>query len=160
MTSIVVMGVSASGKTEVGRRLATALDVGFVDGDDLHPPTNVAKMTSGVPLTDTDREPWLDAVAAVLTGGGVVVACSALRRSYRDRLRAGAGREIRVLHLDVSEPELRRRIERRVDHFMPPSLLADQLATLEDPRGEPDVTVIDADRGLDHVVDDALASLR
>lgn len=162
MDPVVVMGVSASGKSEVGRRIADQLDARFVDGDDLHPQANVTKMAAGEPLDDADRAPWLDAVAGILASpsGGVVVACSSLKVAYRNRLRVGAGRPIRFVHLDVSEPELRRRIEARTDHFMPPSLLAGQLATLEWPGGEPDVAVVSADVGLDDVVASAVSSLR
>ena len=158
---IVVMGVSAAGKSMIGSGIADRLGVRFVDGDDLHPPTNVAKMTAGEPLTDDDREPWLDAIAALLgeASEGVVVACSALRASYRSRLRARAGRSIRFVHLDVAEAELQRRIAARTDHFMPPSLLADQLATLEWPGDEPDVVVIDAGHRIDEVVAGATAAL-
>ena len=158
---IVVMGVSAAGKSMIGSGIADRLGVRFVDGDDLHPPTNVAKMTAGEPLTDDDREPWLDAIAALLgeASAGVVVACSALRASYRSRLRAGAGRPIRFVHLEVAEAELQRRIAARTDHFMPPSLLADQLATLEWPGDEPDVVVIDAGHRIDEVVAGATAAL-
>lgn len=153
MVPIVVMGVSAAGKTVVGAALAAELDLEFVDGDDLHPAANVAKMSAGIPLTDADRAPWLDAIAERLAHDPpVVVACSALRRIYRDRLRAGAGRPIRFVHLDVDETALQHRIAARTDHFMPPSLLADQLATLESPAGEPDVAIVDADRPVDEVV--------
>ena len=161
MEPIVVMGVAASGKSVVGRAVADALGLEFVDGDDLHPPANVAKMSSGTALTDDDRAPWLDAIATVLAEStdGVVVACSALRIAYRDRLRRGAGRPIRFVHLDVGEDELRRRIEGRPDHFMPPSLLSDQLATLEWPGDEPDVAVVAGDRSRDEVVASALDSV-
>ena len=156
-----MMGVAASGKSVVGRAVADALGLEFVDGDDLHPPANVAKMSSGTALTDDDRAPWLDAIATVLAEStdGVVVACSALRIAYRDRLRRGAGRPIRFVHLDVGEDELRRRIEGRPDHFMPPSLLSDQLATLEWPGDEPDVAVVAGDRSRDEVVASALDSV-
>ena len=161
VTTAVVMGVSASGKTEIGRRLAAGLAVPFIDGDDLHPLANVAKMSAGRPLDDTDREPWLDAVAAALAGAphGVVIACSSLKASYRTRLRHGAGRPLRFVHLDASEAELRRRIEARAGHFMPASLLTDQLATLEWPGAEPDVGVVAADFSPDVVTAAALAVL-
>ncbi|MFC9918191.1 gluconokinase [Agromyces binzhouensis] len=157
---VVVMGVSASGKSTVGALLAERLGVPFVDADDVHPPANVAKMRSGVPLDDADREPWLDQVGAVLAGAGdgVVVACSALRRTYRERLLALAP-ATRFVHLDLSEAELARRAGSRVGHFMPPSLLASQLATLERlAPGEPGI-VVDADGPADHVVDLVTAAL-
>ncbi|WP_308491670.1 gluconokinase [Microbacterium terrisoli] len=127
---IVVMGVSASGKSSVGTALAARLGVPFVDGDDLHPRANVVKMASGVPLVDEDRWPWLDAVADRLAQGAVVVACSALKRAYRDRLRTRAPHTVFV-HLAGSADVLERRIGSRPGHFMPPSLLQSQLDTLE-----------------------------
>lgn len=130
MTRIVVMGPSGSGKSLVGAALAARHGARFVDGDDLHPRANVAKMAAGVPLDDADRAPWLDAVALVLVRQApVVVACSALRRSYRDRIRATCG-DAWFVELVVGEGELKTRMSRR-DHFMPPSLLDSQLATLE-----------------------------
>lgn len=140
---IVVMGVSAVGKSSVASALAAALRVPFVDADDLHPPANIAKMGRGEPLDDDDRAPWLDAVAQRLAGadGGIVVACSALRRRYRDRLRAGAP-EVVFLHLTGSDELLAARATARTDHFMPPALLRSQLDTLEPlAADEPGVTI-------------------
>jgi gluconokinase len=141
---VVVMGVSGSGKSTVGALLAARLGLPFVDGDDLHPQANVAKMASGMPLADADRWGWLDAVAQVLTRpGGAVVAASALKRAYRDRVRAGApGTRFVLLH--GTHELLHSRITGRVDHFMPSTLLASQLATLEPL--EPD------ERGLEYDV--------
>lgn len=129
---VVVMGVSGSGKSTVGSMLARRLGVDFVDADGLHPAANIAKMSTGRPLTDEDRGPWLDAVAAELAAApaGAVVACSALRRRYRDRLRRGAG-GVRFVHLTGSRELLAARMGARLDHFMPASLLDTQLATLE-----------------------------
>lgn len=129
---VVVMGVSAAGKSSVGIALADLLAVPFVDADDLHPPANVAKMAAGTPLDDDDRAPWLDVVGAVLAAapGGLVVACSALRCAYRDRLRALAPDAVFV-HLHGDEAMLAARAAARAGHFMPPALLASQLATLE-----------------------------
>ncbi len=128
---VVVMGVSAVGKSTVGTLLAAHLGAAFVDGDDLQPAANVAKMSSGIPLTDEDRWPWLDAVAATLADGfRVVVAASALRRVYRDRILAGAPGTVFV-HLAASPAILRVRANGRTGHFMPPALLDSQLATLE-----------------------------
>lgn len=130
---IVVMGVSGSGKSAVGERLAAALGVPFRDGDDLHPHANVEKMRSGTPLTDADRRPWLDRCGDWLhehDDGGGVLACSALRRGYRDRILRRAPRA-RFAELDVPEDVLRERLDRRTGHYMPPSLLDSQLATLE-----------------------------
>ena len=127
---IVVMGPSGSGKSLVGAALAARLRVPFVDGDDLHPRANVTKMAAGRPLTDEDREPWLAAVAATLAREtSMVVACSALRRAYRDGIRAGV-MGVNFIELVVPEQQLRSRMGRR-DHFMPATLLDSQLATLE-----------------------------
>lgn len=127
------MGVSGSGKTAVGAALARRLRVPFADADDLHPPENIAKMSAGVPLTDEDRRPWLDAVAAWLaahaeTGG--VASCSALKRAYRDVLRGGAPHTVH-LHLHGDREVLAERVDGRRGHFMPAALLDSQLATLE-----------------------------
>lgn len=128
------MGVSGSGKSTIGKLLAERLDCDFADADDFHPIANIEKMKSGQPLTDTDRWPWLDLVAEWLTATGrdhrtAVVACSALRRSYRDRLRR-AGHNVFFVHLDGSRQLMRERMNQR-DHFMPASLLDSQLSTLE-----------------------------
>lgn len=128
--SIVVMGPSGSGKSLIGAKIAARAGALFVDADDLHPPANVAKMASGTPLDDADRMPWLDAVGAVLADRApVVVACSALRRRYRDRLREHAP-DAWVVELVVPPDRLAARMDER-EHFMPPALLASQLATLE-----------------------------
>lgn len=143
--TIVVMGVSGSGKSHVGTALALACGVDFVEGDALHPPGNIAKMSAGMALTDTDRWPWLDAIAAAITtqqGQGVVVACSALRRIYRDRLRL-ADPGLRLIYLRVPRTQLARRIRER-EHFMPPSLLDSQLATLEEPGVDERAIILDA----------------
>ncbi|MFK4805180.1 gluconokinase [Microbacterium sp. ZW CA_36] len=128
---VVVMGVSASGKTSVAARIAEAIGARFVDADDLHPAPNVAKMAAGTPLDDDDRWPWLDAVAVTLAGDDApVVACSALKRSYRDRLRAAAP-EVVFVHLTGSPQLLAARATGREGHFMPPALLRSQLDTLQ-----------------------------
>lgn len=143
---VIVMGVSGSGKSAVGAALADALGLPFADGDDFHPARNVAKMSAGQPLGDTDRWPWLDAIGGLIdrwraAGQGGVVACSALRRSYRDRLRAGRP-QVRFAFLDVPRSVLVARLADRPGHFMPASLLDSQLATLEPPSAdEPTVRV-------------------
>ncbi|MFH0245077.1 gluconokinase [Streptomyces sp. HK10] len=127
------MGVSGSGKTTVGTALAERLGVPYAEADDFHPPENVAKMASGVPLTDTDRAPWLDAIAAWLkaqSGEGGVVTCSALKRAYRDRLRRAAP-QVFFLHLDGSPELIGERLTGRTGHFMPSALLRSQFETLE-----------------------------
>jgi len=149
------MGVSAAGKTSVGTELAKRLGVPFVDADDLHPATNRAKMTAGEPLTDTDRAPWLERVAHALRGsGGAVIACSALKRAYRDQLRGDGDIEVGFVLLEVPSHVLERRLCERADHFMPTSLLEDQLATLERPDpDETDVWSVAATAPLESVVD-------
>lgn len=144
---VVVMGVCGSGKTTVGRALAGATWAAFIEGDDLHPASNRAKMSSGQPLDDADRWPWLDAIAAearrLATGNrNVVVSCSALRRAYRDRLRA-AGGNVRFIHLTGTQDLLADRMAGRSGHFMPAGLLASQLATLEDPEPDEHAAVLD-----------------
>ena len=162
--AVVVMGVSGSGKSSVGAALAARRGVGFRDADSLHAPEAVAKMAGGVPLDDADRWPWLERVGAVLADArahpaGVVVACSALRRAHRDRLRVAAP-GLRFVFLDGDSTLLEERLRARAGHYMPASLLASQLATLERPgTDEPDVARVAAGSPLDAVVADALASL-
>lgn len=147
---VVVMGPSGSGKTAVGAALAVDLAVGFVDADDLHPAANVAKMSAGMPLGDADRWPWLDVVAEALRDlpGGGVVACSALARRYRDRIRATLPEAVFV-ELTVDRDELDERMRAR-EHFMPPALLDSQLAALEHlAPDEPGFAVRNSGRVLD-----------
>ncbi|MEV0388132.1 gluconokinase [Nonomuraea sp. NPDC050643] len=130
---VVVMGVSGSGKTTVGRLLAERSRVAFVDGDDLHPPANVAKMASGVPLTDDDRFPWLVSVGRALAGArteGMVVACSALKRKYRELILAEAP-DASFVELHAEPALIVARMEARTEHFMPGTLFDSQLRTLE-----------------------------
>ena len=132
---VVVMGVCGSGKTSVGRRIAERMRWAFVEGDDLHTEANRRKMAAGMPLTDADRRPWLDRIAQEMRRAGgedrsMVVACSALRRIHRDRLR-GCGFDVRFLRLTGAPALIRARMERREGHFMPAGLLDSQLATLE-----------------------------
>jgi len=134
------MGVSGAGKTVVGTRLADALGVPFLEGDDLHPADNVRRMAQGIPLTDDDRRGWLAAIAeriaqARQTGTGLVVSCSALKRAYRDVLR-GADPDLKFAHLAGDPALIARRMSGRVGHFMPAALLESQLATLEAPAPE------------------------
>ncbi len=134
----VIMGVCGSGKSVIGARLARALDIEFVEGDGLHPPENVKRMASGIPLTDDDRHSWLTAIAARLreargAGVGLVVSCSALKRSYRDLLRSMGDADVRFVYLAGSRALLAQRLAQRRGHFMPPSLLESQLSILEEP---------------------------
>jgi carbohydrate kinase (thermoresistant glucokinase family) len=148
---IVVGGVSGAGKSTIGAALAERLGVPFTDGDQLHPDSNVAKMSRGIPLDDDDREPWLRAVGGVLRERGGVVACSALREKYRDIIRAEAPGTTFVL-LDGPRDALATRLAQRAGHFMPQSLLDSQLATLELPTTETDVDVVDATATVEQVV--------
>jgi gluconokinase len=151
LTPVVVMGVSGSGKSTVGVALAAALGVPFVDGDALHPPANVAKMAAGQPLDDADRAPWLDAVAAVLATGPVVVACSALRRRYRDRLRDAAP-DLELVWLDGPRELLEKRLAERFHQYMPAALLDSQLAALEPPDPDEHALRLDVGRPVDELV--------
>ena len=135
---VVVMGVSSSGKTTVGKLIAERLQAPFLEGDDYHPASNIEKMSAGIPLTDDDRWPWLDAMGKGLRDtaekrGLAVGACSALKRSYRDRLVKAAGEPIVFIYLDGSYEEIDKRMKARKNHFMPESLLRSQFATLERP---------------------------
>lgn len=149
---MVVMGASGSGKTTVGLALAARTGARFVDADDLHPAANLRKMTDGIPLTDADRGPWLDAVGAELAEPGTVVACSALRRTYRERLRTLAP-DAAVVHLDAPREVLAERMARREGHFMPPALLDSQLETLEPPSAGEGALIVDATHTVDEIVD-------
>ena len=162
--AIIVMGVSGSGKSTIGALLAERLGWPFADADGFHPPENVAKMAAGTPLTDADRWPWLDAIAAHIdaarkAGQPVVVACSALRRAYRDRLRAGHG-DLLFLRLSGAPEVIAARQAARQGHFMPPSLMASQFATLEDTVAEPDAVTVSVKASPHEVVEAALAHLR
>lgn len=155
--AIVVMGVSGSGKTSVGKELARLIDSRFIEGDEFHPLVNVQKMGQGIPLQDDDRWPWLDLIgdemaASVAAGTSVVASCSGLKEVYRERLRARVGGTLRFLFLQASADTLQSRMTDRTDHFMPPSLLASQLATLESPSAEPDVLTMDATMSLGDLV--------
>ncbi|MCA3279229.1 MAG: gluconokinase, partial [Roseomonas sp.] len=155
--TIIVMGVSGSGKSTIGALLAERLGWPFADTDGFHPAENVAKMAAGTPLTDADRWPWLDAIAAHIgaarkAGQPVVVACSALRRAYRDRLRAGHG-DLIFLHLSGAPAVIAARQAARQGHFMPPSLMASQVATLEDTGDEADALAVSVAAKPEAVVD-------
>lgn len=159
---VVVMGVTATGKTTVGRALADALGGVFVEGDTFHPPANIEKMSAGIPLDDDDRRPWLRALATEIArldaaGEVSVTACSALRRVYRDWLREGyAG--LFFVHLDATYDVLLDRMRRRT-HFMPPSLLRSQLDTLEPLEPGERGAVIDDTQPVDAVVAASLAAV-
>jgi gluconokinase len=152
---VVVMGVAGSGKTTVGLRLASLLDARFVDADDVHPPTNVEKMASGVPLTDADRAPWLRRLRDELAGdGSTVVTCSALKRRYRDVLRAAG--EVTFVFLDIDRDAVIERVAGRDGHFMKADMVDSQFADLEPPQAdEHDIVAVDAERSITEVVDAA-----
>ncbi len=136
MSRFVVMGVSGCGKSSIGAGFADAIGAQFTDGDDLHPAANIAKMRRGEPLDDTDRAPWLDRVGDALAGGNRVIACSALKRIYRDQIRRRAGAQVVFLYLRGQRETLLARMAARPGHFMPASLLDSQLATLEPPSAD------------------------
>jgi len=150
------MGVAGSGKTLIGAALAHALDVEFVDGDDFHSPENIRKMAAGIPLSDDDRSGWLNALASRLrdaenAGKGVVIACSALKRAYRDVLRGGAG-DVRFIYLKGSRELIGRRLASRGGHFMHASMLDSQLAVLEEPTPDEKAWVVDITQSPEQIV--------
>ncbi|WP_245875465.1 gluconokinase [Tabrizicola aquatica] len=156
---LVIMGVAGCGKSSVGEALATRLAIRYRDGDDLHPPENVARMRAGVPLTDADRWPWLDQVAATLRAEApVILGCSALKRAYRDRIRAGAGGPVTFVHLAGSRDLIAARMAQRTGHYMPLSLLDSQFAALEPP-GPDEAITVDIAQPLPELVDAILARL-
>lgn len=158
---VVVMGVSGSGKSTVGSALAQRLRVPFVDADSLHPPANVAKLRAGQPLNDGDRHPWLDRVGEWLAGhrDGGVVSCSALKRMYRDQLRAHCPRA-QFLHLSGSPEVISARLAARPDHFMPATLLRSQFDTLEPLGADESGMTVDVGHDVDATVDIFLAVTR
>jgi gluconokinase len=147
---LVVMGVAGCGKSAVGQRLAQALGLPLVEGDDFHPKRNIHKMQQGIALTDDDRADWLRTLGEQLAAqpAGAVLTCSALKRAYRDTLRAALP-GLRFLHLAITEAESLRRVAQRPGHFYPPSLVASQFEALQDPAGEPGVLSLDATASLD-----------
>jgi carbohydrate kinase (thermoresistant glucokinase family) len=161
---VVVMGVSSSGKTTVGKLIAERLHAPFLEGDDYHPPANIKKMSAGIPLTDEDRWPWLDAMGKGLhdtaeASGLAVGACSALKRSYRDRLVKASGEPIVFVYLDGSYEEIDRRMKARKHHFMPESLLRSQFATLEPPGKDENAITVPIAATPEIVTDAAMAKL-
>jgi gluconokinase len=158
--NIVVMGVTGVGKTTIGQELAHRLGYLFLDADNFHSLHNKEKMAAGIPLTDADREPWLQSLNAALQenfsrGQNVVMACSALKNSYRETLSAGVA--VRWVYLKGAPEKIRARIRLRIGHFAKDTLLASQLETLEEPA---DAITVDADRDEAEVVDDVLRQLQ
>ncbi len=155
MRAILVMGVSGSGKSTIGKGLAQRIGAAFLDADDFHPPENVARMAAGKPLTDDMRWPWLDRlVTEVGSAGGdhdVVLACSALRRSYRDHLRRGIA-DLILIYPDAPRTLIQSRMAARADHYMPLALLDSQFATLEVPTPDEDPITVSVDQPVDAIV--------
>lgn len=162
--AIVVMGAAGAGKSRIGTMLADALGVPFVEGDAFHPPENIARMAAGIPLTDEDRHGWLLALAQELrlareASQGVVVACSALKRRYRDLLRTGDD-GVGFVFLSTTADELRARLATRAGHFMPPSLIDSQLDALEPPQADERAWTFEACRTPDEILAALLRRLR
>jgi carbohydrate kinase (thermoresistant glucokinase family) len=162
-SALIVMGVSGSGKTTVGERLASRLGWRYADADQFHPASNVAKMSAGHPLTDEDRWPWLKAIAAEIdgmrdAGRQLVVGCSALKRAYRDVLIHGRD-DIRLVYLEGSQSLIADRLSRRKGHFMPAGLLTSQFKTLEPPTPDERPIVVSIDGTADAIVNDILRQL-
>lgn len=149
---VVVMGVSGCGKSAVGQRVAQLLALPLVEGDEFHPQSNIDKMSAGLPLNDADRAGWLQRLGQELKARpqGAVLTCSALKRSYRDILRHAAP-DLHFIHLRLSREQALERVASRGGHFYPPSLVASQFETLEDPQGEAGVLGIDSTLPLDQV---------
>ena len=161
--ALVVMGVSGSGKSTVGRLIAERLGLAMAEGDSLHPPENVEKMRRGAPLTDADRWPWLDRISELLKSWGAggrpgLVTCSALKRAYRERL-LSARPDLRFVYLKGSEALIAARVRERHHEYMPASLLKSQFDTLEEPLPDEPVTVIDADATPEAEVEAILEAL-
>ena len=158
---VIIMGVSGCGKTTAGEALARHYGVPYIEGDALHPAENVAKMAGGTPLSDDDRWPWLEKIGAALKAhpGGTVATCSSLKKIYRNRLRKTSGGGLRFVFLKCSREVLEERMRARKGHFMPPSLLASQLAALEDPGGEAGVVTVNGDAGHGGIMREIIGGL-
>jgi gluconokinase len=161
--ALVVMGVSGSGKSTIADKLAERLGWRYEDGDRFHPAANVAKMSAGHPLTDEDRWPWLQAIAdeidrACQTGEHAVIACSALKRAYRNILVHGRD-DVRIVYLEGTQALIADRLAARKNHFMPPGLLDSQFKTLEPPAGQENPVTVSIDASVDAIVDDIVRQL-
>jgi gluconokinase len=161
--ALVVMGVSGSGKSTIGEKLAQRLGWSYEDGDKFHPSSNVAKMSAGQPLTDEDRWPWLQAIANEIdrvceAGEHAVIACSALKRVYRDILVHGRP-DVRIIYLKGTQDLIASRLALRKGHFMPPGLLASQFKTLEPPDTSENPVTVSIDAPVETIVDDIIRQL-
>jgi gluconokinase len=161
--ALVVMGVSGSGKSTIADKLAERLNWTYEDGDKFHPASNVAKMSAGQPLTDEDRRPWLQAIAEEIdrvckAGQHAVIACSALKRAYRDILVHGRN-DVRLVYLKGTQQLIANRLDQRKGHFMPPGLLASQFKTLEPPDANENPVTVSIDGTVDAIVDDIVRQL-
>lgn len=153
------MGVAGCGKSSVGAALAPALNARYIDGDDLHPPSNIAKMSRGEPLTDEDRWPWLEVVGNALTDPAVIVGCSALKRAYRERIAAQAGAPVCFIHLTGSRALIGARLAARAGHFMPAALLDSQFAALESPTADEFAISVNIDQPMPRLIAEILKKL-
>ncbi len=161
--ALVVMGVSGSGKSTIAEKLAQRLNWTYEDGDTFHPASNVAKMSAGHPLTDEDRKPWLQAIANEIdrtckAGEHAVIACSALKRAYRDILVHGRN-DVRIVYLKGSQDLIASRLAARKNHFMPPGLLDSQFKTLEPPDASEHSLTVSIDGSIEQIVDDIVRQL-
>lgn len=161
--SVIVMGVASSGKSTVGELLSKKLKASFLDGDDLHSEESIAKMSSGVPLDDADREPWLmkvnNAVAKIeATGSTGVIVCSALKKRYRDMIRHGNSK-VMFIFLDGTKELVLERIRKRENHYMKQEMVDSQFEALERPDNERDVIIVDINGALDEIVANSLAGI-
>jgi gluconokinase len=157
----VIMGVTGCGKSSVGTALAPLFGATYIDGDALHPPANLAKMSAGIPLDDADREPWLVKVGQALRAadGPTLIGCSALKRRYRDLLRAVAGEDVVFLHLTGEREVIAAHLAARKGHFMPPSLLDSQVAALEPLQADETGFAVDVGQPFEKVVAEAMRKL-
>ena len=155
------MGVAGCGKSSVGAALATRLEATYLDGDDLHSPANIEKMSRGIPLRDEDRWPWLTLVGQALAApdGTRIIGCSALKKAYRAHITREAGGPVTFVHLSGTPETISGRMNARQGHFMPPELLASQFAALEPPGPEENAISVDIDQPLDAIIDDIVARL-
>ena len=162
--ALIVMGVSGSGKSTIAEHLANRIGWIFKDGDQFHPASNISKMHAGQPLTDDDRWPWLRAIAAEIdrvsrAGGKIVIACSALKRTYRDILVHGR-RDVRIIYLNGTQQLIADRLGKRTGHFMPADLLPSQFRTLEPPGSDENPVTVSIDAPVEAVIDDIVQQLR